>query len=112
MPTPKQDYVLVSSEKHIKEYTSSKAVDLHSAYDDASLEPSVSLIQPLTWSQMFASKYNKLWYNEGEDLHATQVLFFKVLREGFDDTTTCLVSFCARDYYKWLRRLTREKADS
>ena len=82
MPTPKQDYALVSSEKHIKEYTSSKAVDLHSACDDVSLEPSISLIQPLTWWQIFASKYNKLWYDEGEGLHATQVLFFKVLREG------------------------------
>ena len=42
----------------------------------------MGLIRVLTWSQIFASKYNKLWYDEGEDLHATQVLFFRVLREG------------------------------
>ena len=37
VPTPKNYYVFISSEKHIKEFASSANFSLHSAYDDVSL---------------------------------------------------------------------------
>ena len=36
LPILRQYYVFVSSDKHIKEYTTSRSLDLHTAYDDVS----------------------------------------------------------------------------
>ncbi|MCJ1398261.1 hypothetical protein MMC11_001458 [Xylographa trunciseda] len=65
VPTPKNYYVFISSEKNIKEYASSPIFSLHAAYDD-----------------LFAYKYNKLWWDEGEDVNNTQSFYFKILRVG------------------------------
>ncbi|MCJ1380900.1 ADP-ribosylation factor protein 3 [Xylographa soralifera] len=65
LPTPKNYYVFISSEKNIKEYASSPIFSLHAAYDD-----------------LFAYKYNKLWWDEGEDVNNTQAFYFKILRVG------------------------------
>lgn len=36
----------------------------------------------LALSKLFSYRYNKIWYDEEESIHTTQVYFFRVLRES------------------------------
>ncbi|RDL40096.1 Cytochrome P450 [Venustampulla echinocandica] len=94
LPTPKNYCVFISAENNIKEFASSSNFSLHQAYDD-----------------LFSYRYNKLWHDEGESVHMTQIYYFRVLREGLTTKLPVLYPYMHETLVKGVAdHLARKKA--
>ncbi|KAH6665546.1 cytochrome P450 [Halenospora varia] len=94
LTTAKNYCVFISAEKNIKEFASSPNFSLHQAYDD-----------------LFSYRYNKLWHDQGESVHMTQVYYFRVLREGLTTKLPSLYPYMHETLLKGVdAHLARKKA--